>query len=478
MFLSLLSAAVLIATGYYWRITDSFANGVTKADLIDTPAGEKPADGAVDILLVGMDSRVDAQGHPLSKEQLAMLNAGKEDGQLNTDTLILIRIPNDGGKAVGVSIPRDSYVDIPGYGQHKINSAYLRAKLDALKRLRKDGMTDQAQLEVESNKDGARNLITTVNKLTGVSIDHYAEVNLLGFYDITNAIGGIDVCLNKAVKDSYSGANFPAGVQTLQGAPALAFVRQRHGLPNSDFDRVRRQQVFMSGMAKKVISGDALSPGSDTLDNLQAAIAKSVVLDRNWDIMRFAQQMLKITGGNLTFDTIPTGRPDLKTPGDGDAIEINPTEVRNFVQGLLGGGAQPTTTSGAPAPGTDQQAAKPTVTVLNGTSHSGLAAEVTDTLSGQGFKTGEPGTAATRAKSVIRYAAGEDANGTAVVKALGGKIAAEPDANLGKGKVTVLIGKDFPTTGTQGQRLAGDALLDLDPGPRLAALQGGPPCVN
>ncbi|CRK62206.1 Cell envelope-associated transcriptional attenuator LytR-CpsA-Psr, subfamily A1 (as in PMID19099556) [Alloactinosynnema sp. L-07] len=457
VFLALLSVLVLFATGYYSQLVDDFADGLNTGDFTED-TGEKPADGAVDILMVGMDSRTDAQGNPLSKEQLAMLNAGKAEGVINTDTLIMIRIPNDGGKAVGVSIPRDSYVDIPGFGKHKINSAYAREKLDSLERLRKSGVQGR-DLEVQSNVEGGKKLIATVEKLTGAKIDHYAEVNLLGFYDITNAIGGIDVCLNKAVKDPYSGANFPAGQQNLSGAPALAFVRQRHGLANGDIDRITRQQTFMNGMAKKILSKDLLVPGSESLGKLQEAIKKSVVLDKNWDVMRFAQQMMGFTGGNLSFQTIPHGRIDLETPSDGSAIQVDPTDVRKFVGGILTGGAQPS--SGASSSGQSEptQAAKPTVTVLNGSGRTGLAAEVADSLTGQGFKTGETGNAAARAKTVIRYARGDKPAGEAVAGALDGTFLIEEDANLGKGKVTVLIGKDFPQAG---QRLTGDPMVRLN----------------
>ncbi|SES37990.1 transcriptional attenuator, LytR family [Actinokineospora terrae] len=472
---ALLSAVVLAATGYYWKVTDSFSDGVTKANVVED-TGEKPADGAVDILMVGVDSRTDAQGNPLSKEQLAMLNGGKSDGETNTDTLIMIRIPNNGGKPVGISIPRDSYVEIPGYGKHKVNSAYSRAKLAARGQLQKEGVSDQKELERRSNEEGAKSLIATLTKLTGATIDHYAEVNLLGFYDITNAVGGVEVCLKKATKDSLSGANFPAGTQTLQGVQALQFVRQRHGLPNGDIDRITRQQVFMSAMAKKMVSGDVLAPGSQVLDQLKTAIGKSVVLDKNWDIMRFAQQMISVTGGDVGFETIPHGTLDLSTPSDGSAVQVDPTAVKEFVTGLLTGGT-PAPSSGAPTTGTaDAPAAKPTVSVLNGSGRTGLAAEVADTLESQGFPTGETGNAAARSKTVVRYAKGEEAGGKSVVDALGGKATSEADTNLTKGKVTVIIGKDFSTTaGTPGERLTGAPLLDL--GAR-AAVQTGPPCVN
>ncbi|WP_235922200.1 LCP family protein [Lentzea tibetensis] len=124
-----------------------------------------------------------------------------------------------------------------GFGRHKINSAYAYSRSAALK-------NDLGELE--ARWEGAKNLIATVEGLSGLKIDHYAEVNLAGFYEITNAVGGIDVCLKAPVNDKSSGANLPAGQQTVEGRDALAFVRQRAGLPFGDLDRVVPQQVFMA----------------------------------------------------------------------------------------------------------------------------------------------------------------------------------------------------------------------------------------
>ncbi|HEX2132500.1 MAG TPA: LCP family protein [Actinophytocola sp.] len=475
--LAAVSVLVLVATGYYWSEIESFGDGLTTADVIDQAPQERPADGAIDILMVGMDSRTDAQGNPLSEEQLRMLSAGVADGELNTDTLIMIRIPNDGKRAVGVSLPRDSYVEIPGYGKHKINSAYLRAKSDAIRRLRdEEDVTDESELQVRSNQEGAKKLIETVEQLTGATIDHYAEVNLLGFYDITRAVGGIDVCLKNPVDDDYSGARFPAGPQTLKGVKALAFVRQRHGLPNGDLDRIVRQQVFMNGMAKKVFSQDMLAPGSDTLDKLRTAIQKSVVLDEDWNVIEFAQQMMKFTGGKLSFKTIPVGSIDLDTPEDGSAVEVDPDEVRAFVEGLLGDAAPKEDPSRPPAE--DEVPAEDiTVNVLNTTTESGLAGSVATALAEQGFTRGAVGNADPRDTTVVRHATGEEAYGTRVAEALDGPATVEPDANLPAGTVSVLLGADFGTP--DADRLTGDPLLRLAPEPARQPTQpDASGCVN
>jgi LCP family protein required for cell wall assembly len=392
---------------------------------------------------------------------------------LNTDTLIMIRIPNSGGRAVGVSMPRDSYVDIPGYGQHKINSAYARAKNTAMERLARQGIADQAQREVQTNVEGAKSLIATVERLTGATIDHYAEVNLLGFHDITLAVGGIEVCLKEPVNDKLSGARFPAGRQTLSGAAALAFVRQRHGLPNGDLDRIVRQQVFMSGMAHKVFSTGMLSPESDTLDKLRQAVQKSVVLDRGWNVIQFAQQMMSFTGGNLDFKTIPVGNPALQTPYDGDAVEVSPLAVRAFVKGLLAGDATPA--SGAvPAPPDTWSPQDITVEVRNASGRAGIANQVSASLAGKGFRMGATGNATIRTTSVVRFRTGEQANGERVAAELGG-IAAEPDGNVAKGHVTVLLGKDFDLEA--GSQLAGKPLLALHPLSQQPAGPGTEGCV-
>ena len=88
--------------------------------------------------------------------------------------------------------------------------------------------------------------------LTGQPIDYFAEVNLAGFYDLAESLGGVEVCLNHAVYDEYSGADFPAGLQTLDAAQALAFVRQRHGLENGDLDRTHRQQAFLLSISHQL----------------------------------------------------------------------------------------------------------------------------------------------------------------------------------------------------------------------------------
>nr|WP_232286425.1 LCP family protein [Saccharomonospora azurea] len=439
--MTLVSVLVLIVTGYAWAAMQGLVNGLTQADVIGSDEGEKPADGARDILLVGMDSRVDAQGNPLPKKMLAKLNAGVADGELNTDTIILLHVPNDGRKAVALSMPRDSYVTIPGFGTHKINSAYARGKTAAKRELEAQGVTDEKELELRSNQEGAKTLIATIEALTGQTVDNYASINLLGFYDITNAIGGVEVCLNQATSDSYSGADFKAGKQTIKGVDALAFVRQRHGLLRGDLDRVVRQQVFLAGLANRVLSAGTLTDPAK-LNELVDAISKSVVVNKGWDILSFAQQMKGLTGGQIEFRTIPIVNPEYDTP-DGMAVQVDPNEVRQFVAKLSG--KKPSeNSSSAPAPG------EITVDVYNTSNIEGLAGTVAESLAAQGYLQGEVANDTPRQSSVVQAAQGELASAQAVADALGGEFVVEESPDVTAGHVRVLLAPDYQSNGNSG----------------------------
>jgi LCP family protein required for cell wall assembly len=323
---SVLSVLVLALTGYGWTAYRELGTRLVTSDVLTR---DRPSDGVTDILLVGLDSRTDAAGNPLPRELLDALAAGPDEGTLNTDTLILVRMPDDPAlPTTAVSIPRDAYVDVPRHGTHKINSAYRRAA-DAAR-----AQGEQAQRRVD--QAGRRSLITTVEQLTGVAVDHYAEVNLAGFAEVTRAVGGVPVCLNARVRDRRSGADFAAGPQTVQGPAALAFVRQRHGLPGGDLDRVVRQQAFLASLAHEVLSAGTLADPAE-LSALIAAVGRYVVVDPTWDLLAFAAQARGLTAGTISFRTIPTGRPNLPTPEDGVAVEVDPGAVRAFVATLSEG---------------------------------------------------------------------------------------------------------------------------------------------
>ncbi|WP_017981914.1 LCP family protein [Amycolatopsis methanolica] len=383
----LASLLVLGGTGFAWTQLSRLDTGLATADVI-APSAQVPSGRAslsVDqtILLVGLDSRTDVQGNPLPQDVLDQLHAGDAaDGGDTTDTMIVVHIPAGGGSASAISIPRDSYVQIAGgFGKHKINSAYTYGKQAALDTLREQGLTGAA-LERAASAAGARTAIETVEDFTGLTINHYAAVNLAGFYALSNAVGGVPVCLKQAVHDSYSGADFPAGKQTLSGAQALAFVRQRHGLPGGDLDRIARQQAFLAGMAQVVLGTGTLT-NPVRLSGLIGAVQQSVVIDQGWDVLTFAEQMHGLTSGSITFATIPVQSLSLQTPDDGDAVKVDSVQVRDFITALLGGPAAATrggSTATTPASAAKQAAETAGATT---TSPSTIAPETASTdLSG------------------------------------------------------------------------------------------------
>jgi LCP family protein required for cell wall assembly len=352
----LVSVLALGATGYAYVTTSQVQKNVPTTDALTPRAGEPPAppaeDGATDILLVGSDARTDAQGNPLPASMLKSLRTEGTPG-INTDTIILLRLPQDGSKASGVSIPRDSWVDIPGRGQSKINSAYGVAKAAFAADERAKGETDQAKIERDSDSEGRRVLVQTVQDLTKVRIDHYAEINLLGFYLLTEALGGVKVCLNHATTDKDSGADFRRGVQTVSGGEALSFVRQRKNLPRGDLDRIVRQQAFLSSALHQVFSAGTLTSPS-TMNSLMDAVHRSIVVDGGLDVLTFAQQVKGIASGDLSFATIPVITANGRSADGQSIVQIDPVAVQSFMTGLVGRGAPAGgggAAAGAPASG-------------------------------------------------------------------------------------------------------------------------------
>jgi LCP family protein required for cell wall assembly len=345
---ALLSVTVLVAVGSGWYVKRQLHSGTVASDVLGrlTPI---PDGEPFTALLVGLDARTDASGNPLPPQLLDALHAGADEGQLHTDTMILLRVPGwSGGPATAISIPRDSYVPIIGErGKHKINSAYRRGVNETEKTLSAEGVTG-SELDRRAREGGRQKLIATVENLTGVTIDHYAEINLAGFVELTEALGGVSVCLNKAVRDTYSGVDLPAGQQTVSGAAALAFVRQRHGLDGGDLDRIARQQAFAAGVAQRLPGNRALTDAT-RLNQLVDVVSRYVVLDRGWNLDQAVAQLRRFTGDEMVFRTIPTGRPDLETPVDGIAVEIDQDAVRNFFASLLDPAALDASAAGASA---------------------------------------------------------------------------------------------------------------------------------
>src|SRR6202158_1044552 len=422
--------AIVVGTGMAWGKIRSFESGI---NLIFSPSlGQGGADGAIEVLLVGLDSRTDAHGNPLSADELATLRAG-DNVSTNTDTIILVRIPNNGKSATAISIPRDSYVEAPGLGKTKINGVYGQVKEENRVKLVESGIPD-AEADSRSTEAGREALIKTVAHLTGVTVDHYAEIGLLGFSLITDALGGVNVCVKDAVYEPFAGADFPAGWQKLNGPQALSFVRQRHDLPRGDLDRVTRQQSVMASLAHEVISGKTLSSPA-TLNRLQGAVQRSVVLSEGWDIMDFILQLQKLAAGNVAFATIPIlEEAGWSDDGMQSVVRVDPSQVKDWVAGLLHDQAQGKTEQLAYTP------SKTTVDVVNDTNVNGLAAAVSHVLTNKGVAAGNIGKndVGNVTSSQVQSAKANDLGAQAVSKELGGLPVVE-NASVSPGAAGVVL---------------------------------------
>ena len=464
-----LSLAVLAGTGYGWSTLNNLQDNLNTTDVITAVPQGTPGDGATDILLIGSDSRTDANGNPLPLEVLKLLRT-EESAGLNTDTIILIRVPDDGGNAYAVSIPRDTYVPIPGYREDKINVAYGMSKRFARERLEAEGVRDERRVDREATQAGQRILLQTVEDLTGVKIDHYAEINLYGFYLLTQAIGGVEVCLKRATKDPDSGADFRKGRQVVSGGDALAFVRQRGNLPRGDLDRIVRQQVFMAALANRTLAAGTLAdPGR--LSGLMDAVQKSIVLDDDWDVLAFAGQLQGIAGGDVEFVTIPVLEVGARSERGQSIVTVDRADVHAFVAGLLsrgpeaapsGPGTPPPTTPSQPfTPVSDRDISSVVVSVFNATTRGGLATRVMEVLAGKGFRTGQTDNAPRRQdRSEIVVGPGGRAVGEQISTLLGGLPPVVEDPKLAPDRVKVVLGADY--IGPGAHALADAGLVRLD----------------
>ena len=341
-----LSIAVVVTSGGFNFFSKAASSAIPRSKALQGAPQSK--NGDTNILLIGLDSRRDNEGNPIPKEISKLLHVGPASiGGYNTNTLILIHIPANGKKAVAVSIPRDNYVNVPGYGMKKIKEAYSYAKYAEDSKLYKEGVK-QPLRERLSRDAGRVATLATVSQFLDVPIDHFAEVNMIGFYDLANALGGIQVCLNKAVNDTqYSGAVFPAGLQTISGADALKFVRQRHGLPNGDLDRTHRQQAFIAGVITKFrtqgIFGDI-----GKISGLLDVAKKDVVIDSGFDVIGFLPQAKALTGGNIKFHTLPIEGYVMRNSQSVNLVDE--VKIRKVVQDLFNPKPKPKDLKASPSP--------------------------------------------------------------------------------------------------------------------------------
>lgn len=275
--------------------------GLTRIDAM--PASDRPADTpGTTFLVIGSDSRQD-----LSRDERARLGTGQATG-IRTDTMMLLHLATD-GSAVLVSIPRDSYVPIPGHGKDKINAAY--------------------------SYGGPKLTVRTVEQATGLRIDDFVMTGLGSFANVVDAVGGVRICPKTALKDAKAHIDVPKGCQTMDGPTALGYARARYSDPRGDLGRVERQREVLAAIASKTLSPSVLAVPWRAAPAARAG-GKALTVDEGttpWGLAKFVLGMRRVSGGDGVRMTVPIADPDLSTPS-GSAVKWDSAQANRLFRAI------------------------------------------------------------------------------------------------------------------------------------------------
>lgn len=381
-----LSFVIVLSSLASWALTNRYTGAIQQVDVFSNlEEAERPKitnTNGMTILAVAVDDRTG-----LTRKQAMELKVGYGDyGPPRTDTIMLIRIAPKGGGVTVVSMPRDSWIQIPEYTD-------------------KDGdlrSSTYDRINTLYQRGGPELMVKTLERLTNMRIDHFVQVNFLGFLTMVDAVGGVPMCIPKAVKDKDAGLDLAAGNHVLTGRQALGYVRARH--IDSDFGRMERQQRFLSSMAQRAFSaGVILNPAK--LNNFVGAAMSSVTTDQGLDrdaLLNLALRAQSMGLSKLRFLTVPIGDGNANVNGM-SVVLWNENEARKLFARLAAD--EPVVTPAVKA----QLSIAPgdiKVNVLNATSTTGLARKAADSLADVGFGfSAPPGNADQSAATttVIRY---------------------------------------------------------------------------
>jgi LCP family protein required for cell wall assembly len=288
--LTVVVVLIVAVVGSYFWLNGKLNRSVTLPTTSNVSAG-------TNWLITGSDSR-----SGLSRSEIDAMHVGFDSGTLNSDSIMLLHMGS--GKPVLISIPRDSYVPIPGHGNNKLNAALAFG--------------------------GPTLLVQTVEQVTGLKIDHYMGIGFGGLVSVVNSIGGVQMCLPSAVQDSYSGVNLKAGCQNLNGDQALAFVRDRHSFATGDLQRIQDQRAFLKALLDK-----GMSPGV-YLNPFQAlpfasTAASSMSVDKGTNLLDLVQAAMALQ--NPESGTVPIANPAYFTSA-GEAVEWNRSQALQMFDAL------------------------------------------------------------------------------------------------------------------------------------------------
>jgi LCP family protein required for cell wall assembly len=427
MVLGIMSALTLVAATGSWVLTSYVSSSIGR---VNAGTSGTPASGPVNILVAGIDTR-----GGLTRRQQLQLHVGSAIST-NTDTLMVVHIPASHDRIEVVSLPRDSWVAIPGHGKNKINAAF--------------------------GLGGPSLMVRTVEKATGLTINDYVEVDFLGFVKVIDTLGGVNICLPFAVKDPYSGLHMSAGHHHVGGVTALEFVRDRHSFALSDIARISNQQQLLSSLLNEATNAGVLA-NPLRLQRFLSSVAAAIKVDKGFNVIQVADELRGIRSSDVTFTTVPLASINFLTPTGQSAVLWNKTAAAALFNRLRNDTGLPARHARA-SRSLRPNRAKVSVDVYNGTLTGGLSASTGRQLAGLGFSMHRAGLNWPRhnvAQTVIEYPPGDSAAATLLRKVLPG---ATMRAVAGLTRIRLVLGRTGHTVAGAG-RTASPAASGPTPSP-------------
>jgi LCP family protein required for cell wall assembly len=408
-----LSFMVLLAAGSAWGLT-SYVNG--HLGRVDAGTTGTPSSGPLNIVVAGLDER-----SGLSAKQQAELHVGRSTGETNTDTLMVVHVPGNHRHVQVISLPRDSWVNIPGHGMDKINAAL--------------------------GLGGPQLMVRTIEQDTGLTINDYVEVNFLAFVKVIDALGGVNICLPFAVDDRYSGLHMSAGEHHVDGITALEFARDRHSFATSDLARIQDQQQLVSSALSEAISSGVLA-NPVRLQSFLSAAEAAIRVDQGFNVVSLADELRGISPSDVTFTTVPLANVNYITPTGESAVEWNASAASALFTALKNDQPPPGTPPGKPAshpPAQVPRRAQISIDIYNGTLIGGLSRNTGTQLAALGFRVDRSGvdwTSHNITQTVIQYPAGQRASARLVAAVLPGAALRQVS---GLPRLRIVLGQDGNT---------------------------------
>ncbi|MFB9389001.1 LCP family protein [Streptomyces coeruleoprunus] len=368
-----LSVLVLGAGGIGHALVTSLDTGIDRVDPFrDMKNRPKPGHGT-NILLVGTDGR-----DKITAEDRRRYRLGGAPCHC-TDTIMLVHVSEDRRRASLVSLPRDSYAEMPEHTDATTGKRHA---------------AHPVRLNAAYAEGGPSLTVRTVEHMTGVKIDHYLEVDFTSFMRTVDAVGGVEICTARPMKDPYSGLDLPAGTHRLDGGKALQYVRSRHVDGASDLGRMQRQQRFVAALIDRATSnGVLLNPVR--FQEVVASAAGSVRASQGFgteEMLALAKAMRGFTTASSEFTSVPVGAVAHQAKGIGSTVKWDPVKAKRLFEAIREDRplTKPAARRAAPGPRKKLVAVAPQqvrVQVYNGTRLDGLGARVDAALRATGFLT-------------------------------------------------------------------------------------------